>query len=218
MNVDFFTAANTAARLGAIRTKNAVNGIREPGTNMNFNSRINSMAVIKIIEDREFLKKKSRPVDKITAKTLQLLDDMRETLRSRDGCGLAAPQVGVLRRVILIAPALPEREDENDVDVENESDSEEPETDYIEMINPVVTETSGEQQELEGCLSFPGQWGITKRPMRVKVRALDRTGTEFEFEGEALVAREICHEIDHLDGALFFDSCVRMVNRDELEM
>ncbi len=138
----------------------------------------------------EVLRKVSRPVEEITPRILTLLDDMTETMRAADGCGLAAPQVGVLRRIAV-------------VEVE--------EGNVIELINPRIIATAGEQQESEGCLSIPGRYGITKRPMHVTVRATDRNGKTFEVSGSGLLARALCHEIDHLDGKLFTDVTVRML-------
>ncbi len=137
----------------------------------------------------EILRKVCRPVEEITPHILTLLDDMTETMRAADGCGLAAPQVGVLRRIAV-------------VEVE--------EGNVIELINPRIIATAGEQQESEGCLSIPGRYGITKRPKYVTVRALDRNGETFEVSGSDLLARALCHEIDHLDGRLFTDVAVRM--------
>lgn len=136
----------------------------------------------------ETLRKISRPVDVITPRILTLLDDMLETMRAADGCGLAAPQVGILRRiaVIEVEPGNP-----------------------IELINPKIIARAGEQQEQEGCLSVPGRWGVTSRPAHVTVRALDRFGNTFDISGSGLLARAFCHEIDHLDGKLFTDIIIR---------
>lgn len=155
------------------------------------------MAILNIIKDGDpTLRKTSREVKEITPRILTLLDDMTETLHEANGCGLAAVQVGVLRRVVLV-----------------ETD----ETGLLEFINPVIVEREGEQEELEGCLSIPGKWGYTHRPMKVTVRALDRNGNEFTVTGEGLCARAFCHEIDHLDGALFTDNAVRMLSPEEIE-
>ncbi len=156
------------------------------------------MAYLNIVkEGDEVLRKRSRPVTEITPRILRLLDDMKETLHQANGVGLAAPQVGVLRRIAL---------------VETE------EGDLVELINPEIIERSEEhQEELEGCLSVPGRWGITDRPMRVKVRATDRYGKTFEVEGEGLKARAFCHEIDHLDGVLFTDNALRILTPEEVE-
>ena len=137
----------------------------------------------------EILRKVCRPVEEITPRILTLLDDMTETMRAADGCGLAAPQVGVLRRMAV-------------VEVE--------EGNVFELINPRIIATAGEQQESEGCLSIPGRYGITRRPKHVTVRALNRKGETFEVSGSDLLARALCHEIDHLDGRLFTDVAIRM--------
>ncbi len=134
------------------------------------------------------LRKVCRPVEKITPRILTLLDDMLETMREADGCGLAAPQVGVLRRIVV-------------VEVE--------EGQSIELINPRIIAYAGKQEEQEGCLSLPGQWGTTVRPAHVTVRALNRNGEEIEITGSGLLARALCHEIDHLDGKLFIDRLVK---------
>ena len=146
------------------------------------------MAKLQIVKHGDdTLRKVCRPVDKITPRTLVLLDDMLETMHAADGCGLAAPQVGVLRRIAI-------------VEVE--------EGNPIELINPRIIAYAGEQEEQEGCLSIPGRWGITKRPKHVTVRALNRYGEEFEVSGSDLLARALCHEIDHLDGKLFIDCMI----------
>lgn len=143
------------------------------------------MAKLKILKyGDETLRRVCRPVDKITPRILTLLDDMIETMHAANGCGLAAPQVGVLRRVVV-------------VEVE--------EGNPIELINPRIIAYSGTQCEEEGCLSLPGEWGKTVRPAHVTVRALNRKGEEFDVTGSELLARALCHEIDHLDGKLFID-------------
>ena len=143
------------------------------------------MAKLNIVKyGDETLRKVSREVDKITPRILTLLDDMVETMREANGCGLAAPQVGVLRRIAVV-------EDE--------------ELGLIELINPTIIAFAGEQQAEEGCLSIPGRWGVTKRPMHVTVRAQNRHGETFEVSGSGLLARAFCHEIDHLDGKLMID-------------
>ncbi len=158
------------------------------------------MAKLHIVKEHEsdsdVLRRKCREVDIITPRITRLLDDMIETLHGVGGVGLAAPQVGVSRRVVIV-----------EVD----------EGDIIEMINPEITERKGKQQELEGCLSVPGQWGITDRPMKVTVKAMNRHGEYFTVSGEGLKARAFCHEIDHLDGVLYTDNVIRMVSEDELE-
>ena len=154
------------------------------------------MAILKIVKvGDDLLRKKSRPVDEITPRILQLLDDMKDTMRAADGVGLAAVQVGVLRRIVL---------------VETERGQ------LYEMINPEIIATEGEQQNIEGCLSVPEKCGITTRPMKVTVRAMNRYGEIYEVTGEDLKARAFCHEIDHLDGILYSDHA-RMLTAEELE-
>ena len=143
------------------------------------------MAKLKIVKvGDEVLRKKCRPVDEITPKIITLLDDMTETMREAQGVGLAAPQVGILRRIVVI-----EVEEGN----------------VIELINPKIIAFAGEQEGTEGCLSVPNKWGTVKRPMHVTVRALNRHGEEFEVTGSELLARALCHELDHLDGKLYID-------------
>ena len=150
------------------------------------------MAKLKIVKHGDdTLRKVCRPVDKITPRIITLLDDMLETMHAADGVGLAAPQVGVLRRIAI-------------VEVE--------EGEVYELINPRIVAFAGEQQEQEGCLSIPGRWGITKRPRHVTVRATNRRGEVFEVTGSDLLARALCHEIDHLDGKLFVDCVIKEVD------
>ena len=150
------------------------------------------MAKLKIVKIGDpVLRGISRPVEKITPRTIQLLDDMIETMRAADGVGLAAPQVGVLRRIVVI---------------------ETPEEGLIELINPKIIAFAGEQRSEEGCLSIPGKYGLTVRPMYVTVRALNRNGEEFEVNGSGLLAKAFCHEIDHLDGKLYIDCAIKMEN------
>jgi peptide deformylase len=150
------------------------------------------MAKLKIVKFGDpTLRKVSRPVTEITPRIITLLDDMIETMRAADGCGLAAPQVGVLRRIAVI-----EVEEGN----------------VIELINPKIIAFAGEQTEQEGCLSNPGEYGITKRPKAVTVRAMNRYGEEFEVSGSDLLARAICHECDHLDGKLYIDVQIRSLD------
>ncbi len=154
------------------------------------------MAILNILKDGdETLRKKSRPVEKISPRLIQLLDDMQETLKDSGGVGLAAPQVGILRRVVLV---------DNGETV-------------LELINPEIIETKGEQEDVEGCLSVPHRWGITRRPAYVKVRAMNRHGKYYEADGTGIVARCFCHETDHLDGVLFIDNVLRMLTEEELE-
>jgi len=155
------------------------------------------MAILKIIKkDDPTLRKISRKVDEITPRIIKLLDDMRDTLHKAEGAGLAAVQVGVLRRIVLV-------------------ETEPGET--LELINPEIIEYSGEQEELEGCLSVPGVWGITHRPEKVTVKAMNRKGEYFTVSGTGLKARAFCHELDHLDGKLFTDKAVRILTQDDLE-
>lgn len=150
------------------------------------------MAVLKIVEVGDpMLRKVSRPVEEITPRILTLLDDMIETMRKHDGCGLAAVQVGVLRRIVVIETVPGE---------------------VHELINPKIVAYAGKQEEAEGCLSIPGKSGITSRPAAVTVRGLNRKGEEIELRGTDLLARAICHECDHLDGKLFTDVQIRALD------
>ncbi len=153
------------------------------------------MAKLRIVKFGDpMLRKVARPVEEITPRICTLLDDMIETMRDANGCGLAAPQVGVLRRIAVI-------------EVE--------EGKVYELINPKIIAFSGEQKESEGCLSNPGEYGITKRPMHVTVRAMNRKGETYELTGSELLARAICHECDHLDGKLYTDVQIRKLRIDE---
>ena len=155
------------------------------------------MAILNIVKEGDpVLHKTSREVTEITPRIIRLLDDMTETLKDANGAGLAAPQVGVLRRVVL-------------VDTE--------ETGLLEMINPKIIAFTGEQEEAEGCLSVPGVWGTVKRPESVTVRALNRDGEEFTVTGKGLAARAFCHELDHLDGTLFIDKIVERIDPDDFD-
>ena len=155
-----------------------------------------------VTKEEPLLYKKSRPVKAFDARLHQLLDDMAETLLSSGGVGLAAPQVGVLRRAVLVIETnVPEGEEEK----------------LIELINPEIIESSGEQYGAEGCLSFPDEYGLVKRPLDVTVRAQDRNGESFTVSGTGLTARCFCHEIDHLDGVVFTTLCDRMLTQEELE-
>ena len=155
------------------------------------------MAILNIVKEGDpVLRKICRPVTEITPRTIQLLEDMKETLHKADGCGLAAPQVGVLRRIAL-------------VEVEKGK--------LYELINPEIIAREGVQNEMEGCLSLPGEWGITERPEKVTVRAMDRNGEMYEVSGEGLMARALCHELDHLDGVLYKDKAIHMLTKEEIE-
>ena len=153
------------------------------------------MAILNIVKEGDpLLRKTSRPVEEITPRIHRLLDDMTDTMRRANGCGLAAVQVGVLRRVVVI-------------------EVEEGKT--LELINPRIVAMAGTQEESEGCLSIPGVYGTTRRPRAVTVRALDRNGNEVEYSGKDLLARAFCHELDHLDGKLFTDVVVGELYREE---
>ena len=155
------------------------------------------MAKLNIVKEGDpILRKKSRPVVKFDEKLWTLLDDMKDTLKKADGVGLAAVQVGILRRVVI-------------VDVGDGKP--------VELINPEIVEESGEQEGQEGCLSLPGKWGIVKRPDFVKVRAQNRKGQWCMHKGEGLKARCFCHEIDHLDGIVFTDRAKHMLTEEELK-
>ncbi len=150
------------------------------------------MAIRNIVKyGDETLRRVCRPVEEITPRILTLLDDMAETMRAANGCGLAAPQVGILRRIAVVETEPGE---------------------LIELINPKIIAFAGEQREQEGCLSIPEKWGITVRPAHVTVRATNRRGEEFEVTGSGLLARALCHEIDHLDGKLFVDKVIKYID------
>ena len=154
------------------------------------------MGLRKILTDAEpALHKVCKPVINFDGRLHALLDDMRETLVESGGVGLAAPQVGILRRVVL-------------VDTGEE---------ILELVNPTLVETDGEQTGAEGCLSIPGKYGLVKRPSYAKVRAQDREGNWYEAEGEELIARCFCHELDHLDGILYSQQMDRFLTDEELE-
>ena len=156
------------------------------------------MGLRKILTDKEdALHKVCKPVTSFDNKLFKLLDDMAETRVDSGGVGLAAPQVGILRRVVL-------------VDVGEE------ESEILELINPEMVETDGEQYGPEGCLSVPGKYGLVKRPYYAKVRAQDRNGEWFEAEGEELIARCFCHELDHLDGIVYTEKMDRYLTEEEL--
>ena len=156
------------------------------------------MGLRKILTDKEpSLHKVCRPVEKFDWRLHKLLDDMAETLADSNGVGLAAPQVGILRRVCIVM----------------DEDSGE----YLELVNPEIVFAEGEQTGLEGCLSVPGKWGIVTRPAVVRVRAQDRYGDWFEAEAEGMTARCFCHELEHLDGHLFSEHCDRLYTSEELD-
>ena len=153
------------------------------------------MGLRKILTDKEpALHKVCKPVEKFDRKLHNLLDDMAETLEEANGVGLAAPQVGILRRVVIVDTG----------------------EGILELINPELIETDGEQEGAEGCLSVPGKYGLVKRPYYAKVRAQDRYGEWFEAEGEELIGRCFCHELDHLDGILYTSVMDRFLTEEEL--
>ena len=155
------------------------------------------MAIREILTDRDpALHKKCHPVTQFDDKLATLIDDMRETLEDAGGAGLAAPQIGILRRVVVLYG---------------------PEEELVELVNPELISQEGEQDGLEGCLSVPGLWGYVKRPQKVRVKAQDRRGNWFETEGEAIVARCFCHEIEHLDGHVFTEHVDRIYSSEEVE-
>lgn len=155
------------------------------------------MAKLNIVKDGDpILRKKSRPVEIIDERIKTLAADMIETMHAANGCGLAAVQVGKLRRMVIVET--------------------EPDKTYV-MINPVIIKREGKQNEVEGCLSVPGKWGITDRPQTVTVRATGLDGKEYTVTGTDLLARAFCHEIDHLDGILFTDKAIRILDPDEIE-
>ena len=155
------------------------------------------MGLRKILTTKDpALHKVCKPMVNFDDRLFRLLEDMRETLIDSGGVGLAAPQVGILRRVVL-------------VDVGDE---------ILELINPTLVETDGEQEGAEGCLSVPGKYGLVKRPYWAKVRAQDRNGNWFEAEGEELIARCFCHELDHLDGIIYTEVMERYLTEEELMM
>ena len=155
------------------------------------------MAIRKIVvQGDEILTKMCKPVTAFDEKLHILLDDMADTLRQANGAGLAAPQVGILRRAVVVA---------NDED------------EILELINPEIISTEGEQTGPEGCLSVPGKVGMVTRPSRVRVRAQDRDGQWFEAEGEELMARAFCHELEHLDGPLYVENIDHFLSAEELK-
>ena len=154
------------------------------------------MGLRNILTDKDpALHKVCKPVTNFDGKLHKLLDDMAETLKDANGVGLAAPQVGILRRVVI-------------VDVGDE---------IVELVNPTLVETDGEQIGAEGCLSVPGKYGLVKRPYYAKVKAQDRYGEWFEAEGEEIIARCFCHELDHLDGIVYTEVMERFLTEEELK-
>lgn len=154
-----------------------------------------------VTKEDKILYKVCKPVTKFDPRLHQLLDDMAETLEKANGVGLAAPQVGIMRRAVIV---LETNVDEGEEEI------------VLELINPEIIESSGEQVGAEGCLSVPGEYGIVRRPETVRVRAQNRDAEWFEYEGEGLTARCICHELDHLDGHIFTEKCERMLTEEEI--
>ncbi|MDO4420216.1 MAG: peptide deformylase [Ruminococcus sp.] len=154
------------------------------------------MAIRNIVkEGDEVLAKKARPVTEFNERLHTLLDEMADTMYESGGVGLAGNQVGTLRRVVVI-------------DIGEG---------LIELVNPEIIKAEGEQESVEGCLSCPGEYGITRRPQYVVVKAQDRFGEEFTIEGEDLLAKAFCHEIDHLEGIIYKQVALRMLDPSELE-
>lgn len=155
------------------------------------------MAIRTIIKKGDpVLNKACHPVTKFDSKLADLLDDMKETLADAGGLGLAAPQVGILRRAVIV------------VDDSGE---------MLELVNPEIIDRSGEENGLEGCLSVPGLWGYVTRPTWAKVRAQDRHGSWFEVEGNGITARCFCHELGHLDGQLYTELCDKLYTNEDLD-
>lgn len=152
--------------------------------------------ILKKDTDEVSLRKKSRPVTVFDARLHKMIDDMIETLKDSGGVGLAAPQVGILRRIVVI-----EREDGS----------------ILELVNPQIIGEEGEQEGLEGCLSLPGIWGVVKRPMTVTIKAQDRNGNEYTVTESELIGRCFVHECEHLDGILFVDRADRVLTEEELQ-
>ena len=155
------------------------------------------MSIRKIVTEGDpVLNKHCHPVTKFDQKLADLLDDLKETLADANGMGLAASQIGILRRAVIVV---------------NESGE------MLELVNPVITEKDGDEKGLEGCLSVPGKWGYVNRPTHVKLKAQDRNGKPVEFEGEGLTARCFCHELDHLDGHLYVEYVDRLYTNEEID-
>ena len=154
------------------------------------------MSIKKVVKfGSDTLRQPSKEVHKVSQKIKNLVQDMMDTMYSQNGVGLAAPQVGVLRRIVI-------------VEIGDKK---------YEMINPEIVATKGKQEEIEACLSVPEKYGLVKRPAWVKVRATDRNGNVYEVEGEGLMARCFCHELDHLDGTLYIDKAIEMYDPDDIE-
>ena len=142
------------------------------------------------------LHKKCHPITKFDGKLAGLLSDLTDTLKDAGGLGLAAPQIGILRRVVIVMD-----DDES----------------FLELVNPEIVSQEGEQEGFEGCLSLAGMYGVVKRPMKVKIKAQDRTGAAVEYEREGVTARCFCHEIEHLDGHMYYEHTDRLFTEDEVD-
>ena len=165
------------------------------------------MALRNIVQKGDpVLRKVCRPVKEVNDRIRMILDDMVETMEHAQGVGLAAPQVGILRRMFVVE--IPEFDDEGNI----------VNSTLYELVNPEIIETEGEQEEEEACLSVPGLCGTVKRPMRVKIKGLDRNGKEVVYEGEGLTAKAFCHEYDHLDGILYIDRAKDVRETDEYDI
>lgn len=154
------------------------------------------MAILNIVKDGdEILRKKSKDIDRVDDKILTLIEDMKETMEKAGGVGLAAVQIGKLKKVIVINTG----------------------EDQLTLINPKMKKMSGNQEDLEGCLSCPGRWGIVRRPLKVEVENLTLDGKTETVKAEGFLAKAICHEMDHLEGKLFYDNATRMLTQEEIE-
>lgn len=154
------------------------------------------MAILNIVKDGdEILRKKSKDIDRVDDKILTLIEDMKETMEKAGGVGLAAVQIGKLKKVIVIDTG----------------------EDQLTLINPKMKKMSGSQEDLEGCLSCPGRWGIVRRPLKVEVENMTLDGKTENIKAEGFLAKAICHEMDHLEGKLFYDNATRMLTQEEIE-
>ena len=154
------------------------------------------MAIRRIVKQGDpILRKRSREIIEINDRIFEIIEDMTETLYKENGLGIAAPQIGILKRIVVIDTG----------------------EGLIELINPVILSTEGEQENTEGCLSVPGEFGLVKRPACVKIKALNKNGKRIELVGNGVLARAICHEIDHLEGRLFTDIAIEMYSQEEID-
>lgn len=154
------------------------------------------MAIRRIVKRGDpILRKRSREIIEINDRILGIIEDMAETLYKENGLGIAAPQIGILKRIVVIDTG----------------------EGLIELINPVILSIEGEQENTEGCLSVPGEFGLVKRPACVKIKALNRNGKRIELVGDGMLARAFCHEIDHLEGRLFTDIAIEIYSQEEID-